>query len=323
VKQRKFGNCNFSVSEIGHGLWGMGDWSGSTDEKSLKALKKSLSLGCTFYDTAWAYGNGRSDALLGRLLSENSNGSTICASKVPPLNMQFPARSSDSLKDIFPKEHVFSTISKIQSALGVKKIDLLQFHLWDDSWVSNSMWQDIVYELKESGEISHFGLSLNRWEPWNGINAIKTGLIDTVQVIYNIFEQSPEDELFPACREYNVGVIARVPLDEGSLSGKFTLQTHFPSSDWRAKYFGSENLPETVARVNKLKHLVPDGWTLSDLALSFVLSNPDVSTVIVGMREIEHVIANIKSADKAPLPIDLVQELRTHRWNREVTPWAN
>lgn len=331
MRQRSLGRTGLLVSELGHGLWGMGSWLDSDDDRSIAALTRSRELGCTFYDTAWAYGDGLSDRLLGRLLSDLTGDLTddqtgshapVAASKIPPANLRFPASPTDSYRQVFPKRHVLDVAERIRDALGVDRIPLLQLHVWDDSWLG-SEFLDIAAELRRDGLIEHFGLSLNRWEPWNGIRAVESGLVDTVQVIYNIFDQAPEDELFPACRQHDVGVIARVPLDEGSLGGRLTLATEFPPGDWRARYFGPENLPPTVRRVERLRSVLPAGMTLPELALRFVISNPDVSTVIVGMRAPEHVEQNAAAVSRGPLPEDLIDALREHRWDRKVTAWAN
>ena len=176
-------------------------------------------------------------------------------------------------------------------------------------------------EFRE-GAIRAFGISLNRWEPWNGVRAVCSGLVDAVQVIYNIFEQAPEDELLPACRENGVAVIARVPFDEGSLIGNMTRETTWPEGDWRNSYFVPENLDATVAHVDALKPLVPVGMTLAEMALRFILSNPDVSAVIPGMRNTDHVMSNTAASDAGPLPPELIARLRAHRWDREPTEWS-
>jgi len=200
---------------------------------------------------------------------------------------------------------------------------LLQFHVWDDSWTDEPEFHKTVEKLKTDGLIRFFGLSLNRWEPENGIKAIRTGLVDVVQVIYNIFDQSPEDKLFPVCRELNIGVIARVPLDEGSLGGKMTAETKFPKGDWRALYFGPENLKNTIARVEKLKDVLPRNMSLPDMALRFILSDPTVSTTIVGMRKPDHVRQNIAMSDAGPLDKGLLERLRHHRWDRKPQRWSD
>lgn len=301
----------------------MGGWSGSDDRESRRALRLALELGCTFFDTAWAYGDGHSDRLLGELIAEHPGKGIVAASKIPPLNEKWPASPADRLDDAFPRDHVFAMVEKIRGALGVDAIDLIQFHVWDDAWTADPRWIDTVAELKAKGLVKWFGLSLNRWEPWNGLTALETGAVDSVQVIYNVFDQAPEDQLFPACRARDIGVIARVPLDEGSLAGSLTMESVFPPDDWRARYFGPENLKPTVARVEKLKPLVPSGMSLPEMALRFVLSNGDVSTTIVGMRKERNVRENMKAGDAAALDDRLMAELRKHRWDRKVRPWAD
>ena len=315
MKQRNLGETGYAVSEIGHGLWGMGSWSGSTDETSRAALRRSIEGGCNFFDSAFVYGNGRSDGLIGTIARECAKQTLILASKIPPADFKWPSSPSRPLHAVFPRTHVLEYAGKIRDAFG-RPIDLLQFHVWEDAWANEAEWQDTVAELKAAGTIKAFGLSLNRQQPENGLAAIETGLVESVQVIYNIFDQAPEDVLFPACRAHNVGVIARVPLDEGSLGGKLTLETRFPDGDWRAGYFNPANLAETIRRVDALKAILPDAMSLPELALRFILSEATVSTVIAGMRAPEHVRQNLAVSDKGPLPADLLVELRGHRWDR-------
>ena len=316
MKYRNLGKTGFAVSDIAHGLWGMSGWSGSEDSKSLRALQQAVDLGCNFFDTAWAYGNGHSDQLLGQIISQNADRRLYAASKVPPLNQKWPPSPRDDYRDVFPADHVFHYADLIRSNLGVDSIDLLQFHVWDDHWAEEPEFRETVERLKRDGIIRFFGLSVNRWQPGNCLAAIQTGLVDAVQVIYNIFDQSPKDQLFPLCQELGIGVIARVPLDEGSLGGKMGPNTKFPSDDWRSKYFGPENLNRTLERVEKLKNDLPESMGLPELALRFILSNPVVTTTIVGMREREHVQQNIELSDKGPLDAGLLRQLRGHRWNR-------
>ena len=330
MRYRHFGRTGFDVSEIGHGLWGMGGWSDKSDVDSLRALQSSVDLGCNFFDTAWAYGEGHSDSLLGRILGDNPGKRLYAASKVPPKNRKWPATAQYKLHDVFPLDHVVEHAEKIRTALGTDAIDVLQYHVWDDSWAGQDEFRDTIEELKSRGLIRAFGLSLNRWEPENGIAAIHTGLVDCVQVIYNIFDQAPEDRLFPVCRERNIGVIARVPLDEGSLGGRLTLNTRFPEGDWRAMYFGAENLKPTVERVERLKKVVAEyrdrgaayPQSLPEMAFRFILSNPDVSTTIPGMRKDSHVRSNLATSDAGQLPPDLLNELRNHRWDRKPQKWS-
>ena len=323
MKYRKFGRAGFETSEIAHGLWGMGGWSGSEDKESLASIQLAADLGCNFFDTAWAYGDGKSDGLLGQIMKKNSGKRLIAASKIPPANLRWPALPSYKYSDVFPAQHVFKYADMIRKQLQVDTIDVLQFHVWDDSWTDEPEFRSTVEKLKRDKIVHAFGLSINRWEPENGIKALHTGLVDAVQVIYNIFDQSPEDELFPVCQELNVAVIARVPFDEGSLGGKMTLETRFPRGDWRAGYFGPENLPPTIQRVEALKKILPAGMTLPEMALRFILSHPAVSNTIAGMRKAEHVRQNIATSDAGPLDKNLLAELKKHRWDRKPTKWSD
>ncbi len=323
MKYRTLGRTGFEVSEMAQGLWGMSGWSGSDDQQSLDAMQLAIEQGCNFFDTAWAYGEGKSDGLLGQILSRNRGKRLYAASKIPPLNRKWPASSKSKYSEVFPTDHVLKQTKMIREKLGVEAIDVLQFHVWDDSWTAEAEFRDVVQELKRQGLIRFFGLSLNRWEPENAIVALRTGLVDTVQVIYNIFDQAPEDKLFPVCRELNIGVIARVPLDEGSLGGKLTRETRFPEKDWRAHYFNTENLNATLDRVDKLKTILPQGMSLPEMALRFIVSHPDVSTTIVGMRKPEHVRENMAASDAGALDAGLLAALKHHRWDRKPRPWSD
>jgi len=323
MNYRQLGRTGFKVSDIAHGLWGMGGWKDSDDEQSFQALQAAVDLGCNFFDSAWAYGDGHSDGLLGQLIKRNPNKRLYVASKIPPKNRKWPASAKDPYSEVFPYDHVRQHADMILEKLGTTSIDLLQFHVWDDHWADEPEFRRTVEKLKADKVISGFGLSLNRWEPANGIRAINTGLVDAVQVIYNIFDQSPDDELYPLCRKKNIGVIARVPLDEGSLGGKLTPDTKFPEGDWRARYFNEKNLAATLPRIDKLKAILPGKMTLPEMALRYILSEPAVSTTIIGMRKPEHVRQNIEASDAGALDPNLLQELKKHRWDRTPAPWSD
>ena len=322
MRYSRFGRTGWQVSEIGYGMWGMGSWSGSDDEESMASLQHAVDLGCNFFDTAWAYGEGRSEGLLGQLVRANPSKHLYTATKIPPKNRQWPSRREFSLDDAFPTEHIEEYVHKSLANAGLESFDLVQFHVWEDSWVGDERWAKKMDELRAKGLIRAVGISINRWEPWNGVRTVKSGLIDSVQVIYNIFDQNPEDELFPACREKDVAVIARVPFDEGSLTGTLTKESEWPEGDWRNTYFVPENLIPSVERADALKPLVPEGTTLPEMALRFILSNPTVSTIIPGMRKLKHVESNIASSDSGPLPEDLLAKLRGHRWERQPAKWS-
>ncbi|MEK6701079.1 MAG: aldo/keto reductase [Planctomycetota bacterium] len=316
MQSRPLGKSALSVSPIGSGLWGMGAWTGSNDADSLRALQLSLDLGCTFYDSAWAYGSGRSDTLLGQLVKNNPSKRPIVASKIPPKNMKWPTSPSDTIDDVFPVDHIIEYAERIRTALQVDTLDVLQFHGWEDAWTTSPTFERAVHELKSRRLTRAFGISLNRLQSSNGIRAVQTGLVDCVQVVYNIFDQAAADELFPLCLKHNVGVIARCPLDDGSLGGKLTVNTTFPADDWRARYFTPEKLPEIVRRANAIQAILPPGLSLPEAALRFVLSHPAVSTTIAGMRQESHVKSNIAAANAGPLDRPLLTQLESHRWDR-------
>ena len=322
MKYRKFGRTGWMVSEMGYGMWGMAGWTGSDDEESLRSLQGAVDLGCNFLDTAWAYGSGHSENLLGQIVRANRDKRLYLATKIPPKNFRWPSRREYKLDDCFPPDHIEEYVHKCLKNAGIDCFDLIQFHVWEDSWLEDDRWYKKMEELKRQGLLRAIGISLNRWEPWNGVRAVRAGLVDAVQVIYNIFGQQPEDELFPACTEKDVAVIARVPFDEGTLSGTLTKESKWPEGDWRNTYFVPANLHASVDRAEALKRILPAGMTLPDMALRFILNHPSVSTIIPGMRQLAHVDANIAASNTGPLPASLHRELRKHRWDRQPTKWS-
>ena len=323
MRYRTFGRTGWQISEIGYGMWGMGGWTGSDDEESLAALERAIQLGCNFFDTAWAYGQGHSERLLGEILRGTGQGTGYgnrspirVATKVPPKNLTWPGKAETPISQVFPPDHIREYTEKSLKNLGVEAIDLQQLHVWSDAWAGDPGWQRAARKLKDDGLIRAFGISVNRWEPENVLRALDTGLVDSVQVVYNIFDQAPEDELFPYCEQHGIAVIARVPFDEGSLTGTLTRSSTWPSGDFRNIYFKSPNLDDTLAHVERLKPLVPEGSDLPELALRFILHHPAVSTTIPGMRKLRNVERNVAASDGAPLPPRLLDALRAHRWDR-------
>ena len=322
MNYRRFGRTGWSVSEIGYGMWGMGEWSGSDDELSLNALQRAVDLGCNFFDTALAYGEGHSESLLGQIVRANPDKKLYTATKVPPKNREWPSRREFTLDDCFPPDYIEASIHTSLKNAGLESFDLVQFHTWEDSWLDDDRWAKKMEGLRREGLLHAVGISINRWEPWNGMRTVRSGLIDAVQVIYNIFDQSPEDELFPACNEHDVAVIARVPFDEGTLTGTLTKESTWPEGDWRNTYFVPENLIRSVEHAEALKPLVPEAMTMPEMALRFILNNPTVSTIIPGMRKVHHVESNIAASDAGPLSEELHTKLRAHRWERQPTRWS-
>jgi aryl-alcohol dehydrogenase-like predicted oxidoreductase len=322
MQERSFGRLGWRIGEVGYGMWGMAGWTGSDDDESRASLQLALDAGVTFFDTAWAYGDGKSEHLLGELVRANPDRRVYTATKIPPMNRQWPTRRGDALANAFPAGHIREYTERSLANLGLPAMDLIQFHVWEDAWAADEGWQRAVDDLRREGLVHGVGISVNRWESWNVLETLRTGLIDSVQTIYNVFEQVPEDELFPLCRELGIAVIARVPLDEGALTGTLTLESRWPEGDWRNGYFVPENLAASVAHAEALRPLVPAGSTMADLALRFILSNPDVSVVIPGMRSARHVASNVAVSDAGPLPAELVDRLRVHRWDRQPTRWS-
>ncbi|MER8187951.1 aldo/keto reductase [Kitasatospora sp. NPDC094015] len=326
MQHRRFGRLGHRVSEVGYGMWGVaggeGGWTGADDERGLAALQEAVDLGCTFFDTAWIYGRGHSERMLAEVLRANRRRGLTVATKIPPKDRRWPSTRESRLEDVFPADHVREYTERSLANLGVERIDLLQFHVWEDAWAEDPQWQRTVAGLREEGLVGGIGISVNRWEPWNVLKALRTGLVDAVQVIYNVFDQAPKDELLPLCAELDIAVIARVPFDEGTLTGTLTADTTWPEGDWRNSYFVPENLVPAVARADRLKELLPPGLTLPELALRFILDEPRITTVIPGMSSPRHVRANLAVSRLPALPSPLAAELGRHRWDRTPTEWS-
>src|SRR3954469_6641404 len=316
MQYRAFGRTGWQVSEIGYGMWGMAGWTGPDDDESRQSLDRAVELGCNFFDTAWAYGEGRSEQLLGELLKRHHGKRLYIATKIPPKNRKWPARDSYPLDDVFPADYIREYTEISLENLGVQAMDLQQFHVWSDAWAADDRWQRAVCELKEQGLVRAIGISINRWQPANVLKALATGLIDAVQVVYNVFDQAPEDELFPECQRRNIAVIARVPFDEGSLTDTLIADTTWPAGDFRNIYFQPENLKNTLERVAALRRAVPPGMTMPELALRHILEHPAVSTVIRDSRNLRDVEQNRHPEDGRRLPAGGMAELRHHRWDR-------
>jgi aryl-alcohol dehydrogenase-like predicted oxidoreductase len=311
-------------------MWGIaggpGGFSGADYQTAPDCLDAAVELGCNFFDTAQAYGRGVSEQMLGALLRRHPDRRLYVATKIAPKNMEWPPRPGDSIDDVFPADYITASVHQSLDRLGTSRVDLIQFHVWEDRWASDQGWQDAVTALKREGVIDAVGISVNRWEPANCLAALDTQLIDVIQVIYNIFDRAPEDELLPRAERDGVGIIARVPFDEGTLTGALTLDSAWPDGDWRNTYFGPENLAPSVQRLERLTAglapLQADPVSLPELALRFILANPAVSTVIPGMRTPAHVAGNLGVSDGRPLDPALLTELRRHRWDRTPAPWS-
>jgi aryl-alcohol dehydrogenase-like predicted oxidoreductase len=318
MRYRKLGRTGIEVSEIGYGAWGIGgaQWGGADDDESLQALHRAIDLGLNFIDTALAYGEGRSERLVGQVVREREETVHV-ATKVPPRNRIWPAEEGARLEDVFPPGYVRDCAEQSLGNLGMETVDLLQLHVWNDDWADSEELLEEVDRLRSDGKIRHFGISINDHQPANGLRLVRSGAADTVQVIYNVFDQSPEDELLPACREHDVGVIARVPLDEGGLTGRIDADTEFEGDDFRASYFRGDRKRVVHERATAIAtELGIDESRLAEAALRFILSEPAVSTVIPGMRSTRNVQRNIAASDAGPFTEDERERLRAHRWVR-------
>jgi aryl-alcohol dehydrogenase-like predicted oxidoreductase len=322
MQYRRFGRTGWQVSEIGYGMWGMAGWTGSDEKEIENALDLSVEMGCNFFDTAWAYAEGKSEEILGRLVKRHPSTKLYTATKIPPKNLQWPSKPEYKLEEVFPAANIIEYTEKSLKNLNIDCIDLQQFHVWDDGWAQHEEWQKAVEKLKKDGKIKAIGISVNRWEPDNSLLTLRTGLMDSVQVIYNIFDQNPEDHLLPLCKEKDIAVIARVPFDEGTLTGTFTKETTFPENDWRSKYFVPENLISSVEHADALKPIIPAGMTMAEMALRFILCNEVISTAIPGMRKIHNVKNNLSASDGKKLQVAVEKELKKHRWDRLPTEWS-
>jgi aryl-alcohol dehydrogenase-like predicted oxidoreductase len=318
MNYRSLGRTGLKVSEIGFGAWGIGKsmWIGASDEESLRALRRSIDLGLNFIDTALGYGEGHSEQLVGRVVRERSE-TIYVATKIPPKNLVFPSRSGTPVAEAFPSDHVIRCTEESLRNLGLETIDVQQFHVWSDEWVGQGDWLDAIQKLKQQGKVRYFGVSINDYQPENAIKLIESGVLDTVQVIYNIFEQNPEENLFPVCQRENIGVIVRVALDEGGLTGKITPDTTFAEDDFRANYFRGDRKQQVYERAKRIvSDLAISLDQLPETALRYVLSHPAVSTVIPGMRSVQNVERNCQVGDGRGLPKEGLQKLTAHRWSR-------
>ncbi len=318
MRYRTLGRTGIEISEIGYGAWGIGgkQWLGNDDKQSLAALERAFDLGLNFIDTALAYGEGHSERLVGEAVKK-APGQVFIATKIPPKNGIWPASPHTPIQEVFPYDYVIDCTDQSLRNLNLGQIDLQQFHVWTDAWVERDEWRRAIEDLKQTGKVRYVGISVSEHEPDTALEALKTGLIDAVQVIYNIFDQTPEANLFPLCREMNLGVLARVPLDEGGLTGTITPQTQFEPSDFRAGYFRGDRKQQIVEHVEALKRdLAGVPGTLPEIAVRFCLSHPAVTSVIPGMRRLKTVESSCAVSDLGPLPPEVLAILKKHAWDR-------
>lgn len=317
VRYRELGRSGVPVSEIGYGAWGIGEssWVGATEDESVRALHEAVDRGVNLIDTARGY--GESERIVGRVVRERTGDQVYVATKVPPKNRAWPAPDGVDPAEAFPGEHIRESLEISLRTGGLDHYDVLQFHVWNDEWIGRGDWLETIAELKQEGKIRLFGVSINDHQPDSALELVRSGAVDTVQVIYNIFDQSPADALLPACQEHGVGVIVRVALDEGGLTGRITADTTFPEGDWRHRYFRDDRPAQVEQRVQAIAADLGLGADeIAETALRFVLSAPAVSTVIPGMRSVRNVQRNTAISDGRLLTTDQLDVLAKHRWPR-------
>lgn len=326
MRSRQLGRTGLTVSEIGFGAWALGGdlWGGQNDADSTAALDRAYELGVRFIDTALVYGRGRSEKVIGGWIKQKKNrGSLVLASKIPPANFQWPARAGTPIASVFPAAHIEACAETSLKNLGVDTIDVLQLHVWTDAFTDDDGWWEAMAALKKAGKIRAIGVSINSFEPESALRLVRAGRVEVLQVYHNVFEQRPEDALFPLCEQQGVGVISRVPLDESVLTGKLTTTTQFPKDDYRAMYFRGGRLAQAVERVEAVRPVLEGAaGTMAAGALRYCLSSSAVSTVIPGIRNRAQAEANTAASDAGPLPAKTLKALRAHRWDRAAAEWS-
>lgn len=318
MEYKKFARSSTEVSRLGFGAWGIGRsmWIGAEDKESKKVLHRAIEEGINFFDSALVYGMGHSEKLIGEVEKE-SGKELFVTSKIPSKKMEWPARDESLLKDSFPKNYIIETTEKSLKNLNRDYLDLQQFHVWNDRWAEQDEWKEAVLKLKKDGKVRFFGISINDHQPENGIEAGKTGLIDSYQVIFNIFDQSPTEKLLPFCLENKISVIARVPFDEGALTGNIKPDTTFPNKDFRNRYFRGERKEQVWDRVQKImEDIGNETGSMAEAALRYLISFEAVTTVIPGMRKEKNLLSNVESVTRGALSEDLLERLKEHRWDR-------
>jgi len=327
VKTRMLGTTGYVVSELGLGAWGLGGdmWRGVDDGAAREALRAAVDQGITFFDTALAYGNGHSERLIGEVLKADIRaGRVVVATKVPPRNQEWPGKAGKPLADVFPARHLAASTERSLKNLGVEALPLQQLHVWHDAWLDDPEWEasyDRIVRLKREGKVLHWGISINDHAPETALGVLKDPVFETAQVIYNIYDRSPERALFELAKTKPLGVIVRVPFDEGALTGQIRASTVFPAGDWREQYFTGARRAEAEQRGQALAQLLDDQvQTLPELALRFCLSSPQVSTVIPGMRRAAHVRHNVAAAEQGRLTEGMLAKLEAHAWDKNWYP---
>jgi methylglyoxal reductase len=323
MKYSIFGKSGRSVSRLGFGAMGLaGVFGKQEDQDYIRAIRFSLEQGINFIDTARAY--GRSEEIIGKALKDWEGERPFIATKVQPR----PAPSSypvmagwhhpAPVEIIYPPGAIRESVETSLRELDVDWIDLVQMHNYWPMWDTIDYWLDELEQLRCEGKVRHIGISVPDHRPEGVISLVRSGRIDSVQVLYNIFDPLALDCLIPICQENNVAVIARIILDEGGLTGFLTEQTEFPDGDFRNKYF--DVLPRSIyiEKVDALRQYIPEyADSLAELAIKFAIHDSGVNVALTSMQVQEYARENIAAVDKQRLPDEIFEKLRVkHRWIR-------
>jgi len=319
LKYRTFGRTGWKVSDIGFGAWAIGgSWGPQSESDSVAALNRALDLGCNFIDTAQGYGDGKSERTIAQVLKGRKGEHVYVATKIPVKSPgAWPPSPYDKADERYPESYLRERLERSLRDLQTDCIDIVQLHTWTRTWNRDPRPLETLRKFQKEGKLRAIGISTPEHDQNSLIELMRGGLRDCVQVIYNISEQEPQAEFFPAAKENNVGVIVRVAFDESSLTGKLTPATKFPEGDFRNNYFAGDRLARTVARVEKVRQAIGSAEKdLATAALKFALQPDAVSTVIPGIRNVHQADANCGVSDQPPMSAELVNKLREHRWNR-------
>jgi aryl-alcohol dehydrogenase-like predicted oxidoreductase len=317
MKHRPFGNKGIDVSEIGFGAWAIGgSWGHQKESDSMEALEVAVDQGINFIDTAAGYGDGRSERIIGEFLKGRNERVTI-STKTPPVPGKWPPSPYCRIGERYPEKYLRENLEERMRNLQTEQIDILLLHTWTRAWNDSPEALYVLQKMKSEGLVKLVGISTPEHDQNCVIQLMREGLVDAVQVIYNIFEQEPAAQLLPVALETGTGIIVRVAFDEGVLTGKYKATDTFEKDDFRRHYFAGDRLDRSVKRVERIRKAFGDsGYSLPQLALKFALSHPAVSTVIPGIRNREQALQNSEISSLPDPDEEVLMQLREHTWNR-------
>lgn len=320
TNRRPFGRTGWDISEVSFGAWQLGgQWGPVDDDASVRTLIDAYEQGINFVDTAEMYGSGHSEEVVGRSLREWKGERVHVATKIQPTAWPHPSVHDPDIAVTYPREYIRAQAEQSLRRLGVERIDLLQLHCWMPGGMQDRGWLDALHELRAEGKIDRIGVSLRDYRADEGVALAESGLVDSIQVIHNVFEQKPEHDLFPAAAASQTAIIARVVLDSGSLSGAWTPDSYDGWADGSVlkTMFRDERFARTLERITEMKKVTEPFYEgLDEAAVRFVLDRPEVSTAIVGMTSQKRIARNVSFADGRGLADGLRERLAGFEWER-------